>query len=144
MAKPTPNELAEELRFLVGALVRRARAETAGDDALPYPLRSLLRRLELDGPATTADLARAEQITPQTAGTFVARLESEGYVARREDPKDGRRVRLSLTAAGRKALAMTRASRQSWIATRIEEQLDPGEQRALVAAIPVLRKIVEG
>jgi DNA-binding MarR family transcriptional regulator len=144
MAKPTPNELAEELRFLVGALVRRARAETAGSDALPYPLRSLLRRLELDGPATTADIARAEQITPQTAGTFAAKLEGEGYIARREDPSDGRRVRLSLTAAGRKALATTRASRQSWIATRIEEQLEPDEQRALVAAIPVLRKIVEG
>jgi len=143
MARLTTDTMAEELRYVVGALVRRARAETSDGDALAYPLRSLLRRLELDGPGTTADLARAEQITPQTAGAFVAKLEAGGYVTRRDDPADARRRRVMLTPAGRKALAETRAHRQSWIAERIAEDLDSDEKRILAAAIPVLRKIAE-
>jgi DNA-binding MarR family transcriptional regulator len=144
MGRPTAEGLAEELRHLVSTLVRRARAETGAGDTLPYPLRSLLRRLESDGPRTTADLARAEQITPQTAGAFVARLEDEGLVARRADPHDGRRFSVSLTAAGRKAILATRASRESWIAQRIEERLDADERRALAAVLPLIRKIAEG
>ena len=143
MPRQTADELAEELRHAVSALVRRARAETASEDALPYPLRSLLRRLELDGPATTADLARAEQITPQTAGAFVARLEAEGHVARRDDAHDGRRRLVSITASGRKAIAVSRAHRQTFLAARIANRLDASEQRALAAALPLLRKLVE-
>jgi DNA-binding MarR family transcriptional regulator len=144
MARPTADQLAEDLRHLVGALVRRVRAETADDEALPYPLRSLLRRLELDGPATTADLARGEQITPQAAGAFVAKLEADGYVSRRDDAHDGRRRLVSVTAAGRKAIAVGRAHRRSWLAKRIGERLGADEQRTLVEALPVLRKLVEG
>jgi DNA-binding MarR family transcriptional regulator len=144
MARPTADELAEDLRNVVGSLIRRLRAETADDETLPYPLRAMLRRLELDGPATTADLARAEQITPQTAGAFVAKLEAEGHVVRRDDAHDGRRRLVSLTAAGRKAIAAGRAMRRSWLAKRIEEHLDGDDQRALAAVLPVLRKIVEG
>jgi len=43
---------------------------------------SVLKRLELGGPATTADLARAERITPQSMGALVATLESATYLAR--------------------------------------------------------------
>jgi DNA-binding MarR family transcriptional regulator len=142
--RPTADAVAEDLRHAVGALVRRVRAETADEDVLAYPLRSLLRRLERDGAATTADLARAEQITPQTAGAFVAKLEEDGYVTRRDDPADARRRLVSLTAAGRKILAEARSHRRSWIARRIEQELDADEKRALVAAIPVLRKLAEG
>ena len=143
MTRRTADDLAEELRQLVGSLVRRVRMETADDDVLPYPLRSLLRRVELAGPSTTADLARGEQITPQTAGAFVAKLEADGYVARRDDAHDGRRRLVSITPVGRKALAVGRAHRQSWLAKRIGEELTPDEQRALAGAITLLKKIVD-
>jgi DNA-binding MarR family transcriptional regulator len=142
MPRPTPDEVAEQLRHVVSALRRRARAE-GGEEVLPYPLRSILSRLDVEGPATTADLARAELITPQTAGALVARLEAEGLVTRRDDAKDGRRRVVTLTAAGRKAVAARRAERRSWLAHGIAEHLDAGEQRTLVAALALLRRIVE-
>jgi DNA-binding MarR family transcriptional regulator len=120
MGRPTPNELAEELRDVL----------------------STLRRLDVDGPATTADLARAELVTPQTAGALVAKLEEEGYVTRREDARDGRCRFVALTAAGRKAVAVRRAEKQSWFAQRIADHLDASEQRTLATALTLLRRII--
>jgi DNA-binding MarR family transcriptional regulator len=142
-ARWSNSGLAEELRHVLSALTRRARAETA-DETLAYPLRLMLRRLDIDGPATTADLARAELITPQTAGALVAKLEAEGYVARRDDARHGRRRLVALTAAGRKAVLARRAEQKGWLAQRIADSLDASEQRALAAALPLLRKIIGG
>jgi DNA-binding MarR family transcriptional regulator len=127
--------------MFVGAFKRRARSAYT-DPTLPYPQQCLLRRLELDGPATTADLARAELITPQTTGTFVAELEAAGHVVRRNDPHDGRRRVIVLTTAGRKALAERRISLDSWIARTIEQQLDAAEQRTLAGALVLLNKLL--
>src|SRR5277367_3883854 len=97
------DEIVERLMEVVVGLRRRARADHAGQK-LPYPRHAVLKRLEQGGSATTADLARAEQITPQAMGALVATLEEAGYVARREDAHDGRRRHVTLTPAGRKAL----------------------------------------
>ena len=142
MPRATADQIAEELRHAISALRRRVRVESERD-ALSYPLRSLLRRLE-DGAATTADLARAEHVTPQSAGALVAKLEDDGLVARKDDAGDGRRRLVAITAAGRKAIAARRADRQSWLAQRVATALDAGEQRQLAAALALLRKVVEG
>ncbi len=142
VARPTPDKLAEELQHVLSALRRRARAETA-DDELSNPLLLVLRRLEVDGPATTADLARAELVTPQTAGALVAKLEDTGYISRRDDTHDGRCRLVTLTPAGRKAIAGHRAERQSWFAQQIAHHLDASEQRTLATALTLLRKIID-
>jgi DNA-binding MarR family transcriptional regulator len=141
-SRASAEDLAEQLRQVMGPLLRRLRAEPA-EQALTYPLRSLLRRLEVDGPATTADLARAELITPQTTGALVAELETGGYVTRSDDANDGRRRVVALTAAGRKSMTDGRAARQSWLARRIADRLDADEQRTLATALALLRKIIE-
>src|SRR3954447_18681860 len=56
-------------------------------------------------PTTVADLARAEQVRPQSMGAVVASLEERGLVKRQRDRHDGRRVLLTVTRAG---LEMTR------------------------------------
>jgi DNA-binding MarR family transcriptional regulator len=143
MPRPTPSALAEELRDVLSALRRRARVETT-DEGLPHPHLLILRRLDIDGPATTADLARAELITPQTAGALVAKLEAIGHVMRRDDTDDGRCRFVMLTASGRKAVATCRAERQSWLAQQIADHLDASEQRTLATALVLLRRIVDG
>lgn len=134
------EHVAEQLRAVTGALVRRVRAESAGQ---PYswPQVSVLRRLETDGSMTTADLARAELIKPQTMGALVAELEDEGLVSRSDDAADGRRRLVSITPAGTRTLAERRAARQSWLARTIEAQLDAEEQASLLAALELLRRI---
>jgi DNA-binding MarR family transcriptional regulator len=141
MARPAPDEIAQELRQVVSALKRRWRSEVPGA-AVPYPQLLLLHRLEAEGPSTTADLARAERVTPQAAGELVAKLEAGGYVTRRDDANDGRRRLVTLRAAGRKALADGNAQRQSWLAQRIATSLDASEQQVLVTSLSLLRKLI--
>ena len=50
---------------------------------------------------TAAQLAKLEQISPQSIGATVPALESKGLIRRAPDPEDGRRVILFLTAMGR-------------------------------------------
>jgi len=108
---PRADEIVERLMDLVVGLKRRARADYAGQ-RLPYPQHAVLKRIENGGAAATADLARAELITPQAMGGLVTTLEEAGYVARRDDTEDARRRLVTLTAAGRKILAANRAARR--------------------------------
>ena len=133
---------ADELRHVAGALVRRLRSESAGQ-TFTWPQLSVLKRLETDGPLTTADLARAELITPQAMGALVAELEEAGYVKRTEDRADNRRRQVSITANGSRALAQGRAARQSWLAQALDTHLAPDEQRTLLDALALLRRIIE-
>jgi DNA-binding MarR family transcriptional regulator len=137
---PRADEIAEQLMDLVVGLKRRGRADYAGQ-ALPYPQHAVLKRLDKGGSATTADLARAELITPQAMGGLVAALEEAGYVVRRDDADDARRRLVALTAAGRKVLAANRAARQRWLASVVAEQFDADEQRTLAHALALLGKL---
>ena len=136
------DRAAEELRAVVRTLVRRVRTES-GDQTFTRPQGSVLKVLADGGPRTTADLARAEHITPQAMGTLVAELEDAGLVRRTRDPADGRRRPVSLTAAGRRAVEGQRARRQSWLAHAIHDTLDADEQRRLLAALPLLRRLAD-
>lgn len=135
----TPEQLAEELRELSVALKRHARAES-DDEGIPYPQLAVLKRLDADGPATTADLARGEAMTPQAMGAIVATLEAAGFATRRADANHGRKRLASITAAGRKALAANRVGRVRKTAALIAESFDKDEQRTLAAAFALLRR----
>jgi DNA-binding MarR family transcriptional regulator len=138
---PRADEIVEQLMDVVVGLKRRAHSDYAGQ-ALPYPQHAVLKRLEKASSATTADLARAELITPQAMGGLVAALEAAGHVARRADPEDARRRLVTLTPAGRKVLAANRAARHRWLASLVAEQFDADEQRTLVTALTLLGKLL--
>jgi len=55
----------------------------------------------LGGPATQRELAAAVQVEDQTMSRTVERLERSGYVERRRDDADRRRVVVTLTPSGR-------------------------------------------
>jgi DNA-binding MarR family transcriptional regulator len=88
--------LAGELRVVIGRLVRRAREEAHAGD-FTHAQKSVLLRLERDGPATVSMLARAEGVRPQSMRITVSALEAAGAVHGKPDPKDGRQTFLSLT-----------------------------------------------
>jgi DNA-binding MarR family transcriptional regulator len=135
------DEIVEQLMEIVVGLKRRAHGDYAGQ-TLPYSQHAVLKWLDQGGSATTADLARAELITPQAMGGLVATLEAAGYVVRRDDADDARRRLVTVTAAGRKALAANRAARHRWLATIIDEQFDTDEQRTVAAALALLSKLL--
>jgi DNA-binding MarR family transcriptional regulator len=99
-------------------------------------------RLAKDGPATTADLARAEGMKPQSMGATIAALEEMRMVERKPHPTDGRQMNIELTAKGAAVRESTRNAKRTWLAQAIA-QLDKQEQETLFAAGEIIRRLVE-
>lgn len=137
----TPEAIVTELTLAVGQLLRRLRAET-NPDGLTWSQTTTLARLERGGPTTTADLARAEAVKPQSMGATLAELEREGLVARHPHPTDGRQVLFALTDAGIEARRKRSAAKQKWLLAALGG-LDADEQRLLVSAIPLIKRLSE-
>jgi DNA-binding MarR family transcriptional regulator len=122
-------------------LYRRLRqTREVGDLSLPES--TALSRLDRQGPITAAELARLEQVSPQSIGATVQSLQDRQLIDRAPDPGDGRRMILSLTQAGRDAVYSKRTARTQQL-TRALATLAPEEQAQLVAAIPALRHLAE-
>ena len=139
---PMPLETAAtELSLAIGQLLRRLRAES-NPDGLTWSQTVALARLEKAGPTTTADLARAESVKPQSMGATLAELEREGLVARQAHPTDGRQVLFALTAEGIEARRKRSAAKQKWLLAAMAE-LDPDERRTLVSATALIRRLSE-
>ncbi|MFI5779937.1 MarR family winged helix-turn-helix transcriptional regulator [Nocardia sp. NPDC051570] len=123
-------------------ITRRAR-QTQTPGGLSLPERATLAQLDRGGPASSADMARAAQITPQAMGTTLTALEERGFVDRRRDPADGRRIIMSLTESGREMLRHKRDALSRQLAKALGEQFTAGELRALRAAAPLLERLGE-
>jgi DNA-binding MarR family transcriptional regulator len=125
----------------IGLLVRRVRAAAASHE-LSLTEAAVLARLAKDGPATTADLARAESMKPQSMGTTVAALEEMGLVERKPHPTDGRQVHIELTAQGAAVRKSARDAKRTWLAQAIA-QLDEEERETLFKAGEIIKRLVE-
>jgi DNA-binding MarR family transcriptional regulator len=136
-----PDAVGEALSQAVTALSRRLRQIHQGEDGPTMPESVAMTRLEESGPATSADLARAEQITPQSMGVTLAALESRGMVRRDRDPNDGRRIIYSLTPAGTEWKATRRNHRAELIAHALGGQFTPGEINQLAEAARLLDRL---
>jgi DNA-binding MarR family transcriptional regulator len=136
------SNLAAELRIVAGALARRLR-EQADEGDLTSAQKSVLLRLERDGPATGSALARAEAMRPQSMGAIVAALEAAGYVAGEPDPSDGRQTILSLTEHFREWVSAARAARQDWLVRTVQARLTAPERRQLADAVKLLKRLLD-
>jgi len=130
-----------ELSLVVGQLLRRLRAES-NPDGLSWSQTVALARLESAGPMTTADLARAESVKPQSMGATLAELEREGLVERKQHPTDGRQVLFALTGEGVGARRKRSAAKQKWLLDAMAK-LDTDEQQTLMSAAALIRRLAE-
>ena len=130
-----------ELLSVTGQLTRRLRA-VSNTRQLTWSQVSIMARLEEAGPMTTADLARAEAVKPQSMGATLAMMEAEGLVERRRHPTDGRQVLYALTDEGQEARRKVRVAKRDWLLGAVE-QLSPAEQKTLVAAVEIIRRLGE-
>jgi DNA-binding MarR family transcriptional regulator len=133
------DDAAVELRAVLGALYRRIR-QTKELGELSGPESSALSRLGHHGAMTAAELAKYERISPQSIASTVRGLVDKGLVERSDDPADGRRLILSLTAAGRDTVHHRRAARAEQL-HRALSALAPSERDQLLAALPALRRL---
>ena len=101
-----------------------------------------MARLANHGPATTADLARAEGMKPQSMGTTVAALEEMGMVERKPHPTDGRQVNIELTAKGAAVRNSAKDAKRTWLAQAIA-RLDEQDRETLFKAGEIIRRLAE-
>jgi DNA-binding MarR family transcriptional regulator len=135
------DKVAADLLGSIGELVRRARQVPLAQ-GLSMPERSALSLLERTGPAASSALARQAQITAQSMGATLAALRERGLVERQPDPQDGRRAVLSVTKAGRKALADKRNARSEQMAAVLRSgEFTPAELERLASAAPLIERL---
>jgi DNA-binding MarR family transcriptional regulator len=139
---PDVRQVAAALRLSIGLLLRRLR-QTPVDGGLTLPESSALSRLERGGPATASELAKLEQISPQSMGATLATLEGRGLVERRPHAADGRRIVLSLTRAGRQARRSRTDARTGQLAAALAGGFTRAELKQLMAAAPLLERLAQ-
>ena len=141
MARKTIEDEVLDFTQAIGLLVRRVRTAAASHE-LSLTESAVMGRLDKDGPATTAELARAEGMKPQSMGATIAALEERGLVERKPHPTDGRQVNLRLTAQGMAVRKSVRDAKRTWLAQAVA-QLDKKEQETLFAAAEIIKRLAE-
>lgn len=138
-SSPPLEATVTDLSLAIGQLLRRLRQEvnTAG---LSWSQMSALARLERAGAMTTAELARAEAVKPQSMGATLADLELDELIERQPHPTDGRQMLVSLTAKGLDMRRKRSLAKQEWLMAAVAK-LDPAEQQTLLSAVALLKRL---
>ncbi|GAC67297.1 MarR family winged helix-turn-helix transcriptional regulator [Gordonia soli] len=113
----------------------------ASSDRMSFSALSVMHTLSRRGPCRLSDLVGTEQIKQSALTTAVAKLESDGLLARRPDPADGRAALLSLTAAGRKVVSRRHSERAERM-TELLAELPPADRTRLLEVADVLDHVV--
>ncbi len=124
-----------ELRLLLGVMMRasvraieeRLAAREAPISALQYLIMTTLHY----HPLTLSDLSRKVQLDPSTVSTAVDALVRKGYLVRGQDPRDRRRMPLSLTESGTALLRTIPGLLHDDLLVDVMKQLGPARAAAL-------------
>ncbi|WP_433166790.1 MarR family transcriptional regulator [Kribbella sp. CA-247076] len=101
---------------------------------------SVLHTLQRGGPMRLTDLLKTEQLKQPALTSLVAKLEQDGLLERRPDPRDGRAMLLSLTREGRDVVDSRHANRVARL-TDLVDRLTDDERAALAGSMPVLSRL---
>jgi DNA-binding MarR family transcriptional regulator len=135
-----PTDLAARLRAAVTRLNRRLRSSSLG--GISPGQASALAMIERLGAPALNELAAAEQVRPPSMTRLVDALEHEGLVERRVDAADRRCLRVSLTPAGRKALAGIRNRKTAFLGARLAT-LSAEDRETIGRAVDLLERLSE-
>jgi DNA-binding MarR family transcriptional regulator len=141
VAAPTVFE--DAWQEFIGALKRaRGRSEPERSGGLTLAQYYLLEPLLEDGAARMSTLAAEAGVSKPVATRMIARLGEQGLVSRQVDSTDARAVSVTLTAAGRRAVATKRA----FVETRrhdLAEALDPEEREQAARLLLRLAAVID-
>ena len=143
IAQKSSEVAVEDFAMALGLLLRRIRADAPPElKEFSWTQKAVLSRLEKNGPATSADLARAEGVRPQSMSTALGLLEKKGLVERKAHPTDGRQINIKLTARGITLRRNTREATHAWL-SRVIAELDRQEQITLFKAGELFKRMAE-
>jgi DNA-binding MarR family transcriptional regulator len=141
MSASDPPELARDLRMAIGRVARRLRRMYAeADEGLSFLELAVLHRLDAAEPSSPGSLAEAEGVTGAAVAAALSQLERQRLVSRARAPEDGRRVIVTVTAAGRRALRKREVASLQGM-ERALRNLTTTDRDRLAAVIPLLEKV---
>lgn len=111
-------------------------------ERLSFTTLSVLHTLSRKGPLRLTELTATEQMTQPAMTQMVRRLEEDGLVERRADPRDGRAVLIQLTIRGAQIVEVRRAARVERLNSLLD-RLSPEERATIAAAMPALAHAIE-
>ena len=131
----------EQMIALVRAFGLHRPDETPCGKPVPVAEAHALMELARAQPLSQNDLVDRLRLAKSSVSRLVDLLEARGWVERRRDPRDGRAVRLWLTAGGQQAateLATARRVKFAHLLERIPEQERETVLRALATLVEAL------
>ncbi|GAA4203245.1 MarR family winged helix-turn-helix transcriptional regulator [Actinocatenispora rupis] len=146
MGEPAPDEAtvraADRVLSGVVRLGSRMRSERPRGTRLSMGMLGVLLRLAHRPEMMPGELAESIGAAPQSMTRILAGLEERGLVARRTDPRDRRASLVSLTDAGRDALAADGRARRTWLAAAMTG-LTPAERELLAIAGDLMDRLAD-
>ena len=130
-----------DLRVALGRVVRRLRQGHV-EGELTQSESSVLARLDRDGPATPGCLADLERIRPQAMGVTLGGLVERDLVTKRPDARDGRKVLMTITPAGRRLMTDRRSRTTERVAAALGG-FTTAERKRLMDVVPLLERLAE-
>lgn len=133
------DAITEQLERAIYRLYRAMRRQPALKDMSPQdPV--LLKQIARQPGITLGELATLERLRAPTITSHINRLTKSGLVLRTIDQNDRRRIGLSITPKGRRAIKLATTVRYAYLAEQLAA-LTEAEQIALAAAMPALTKL---
>ncbi|GAA3661928.1 MarR family winged helix-turn-helix transcriptional regulator [Microbacterium marinilacus] len=138
---PDLSSDASEIRSATFRLARRLRQQRAVKTMSDGQF-AVLVALKLHGPHTLTTLAEREGVTAPSMNRTVNHLEEEGYLTRRPDEADRRKVNIEITESGRSVIDETVHRPDEWLARLLAEV--PAEDRATLRdAARIILEVIE-
>ena len=132
--------VADALRPVLLRVGRELRREARAVGISPEQV-SLLVAIKYAPGVGVRELATRERISAPALTKHVDRLERDGLVTRTPSADDKRRIGLTLTDKGQRALRRVRSRRTAWLASRLRE-LSADQLAAVEAAIEPLSRLL--
>jgi DNA-binding MarR family transcriptional regulator len=132
--------IADALRPVLLRVGRELRREARAVGISPEQV-SLLVAIKYAPGVGVRELATHERISAPALTKHVDRLERDGLVTRTPSADDKRRIGLTLTDEGQRALRRVRSRRTAWLASRLRE-LSADELAAVEAAVEPLSRLL--
>ncbi len=132
---------ADSLRRSMARLNRVLRRLRADHGVSAAKLSVLGRLHRAGGPLTAVDLAKQENLQPQSLTRIIAELDELGLVMRRPDGADRRQILIEISPRGRELLVTDARAQNAWLAAAMAENLTGVEQGLLALATDLLDRL---
>jgi DNA-binding MarR family transcriptional regulator len=137
-----PTRDITQLRSQLMGVSRRLRHEATADDR-SWARLLVLGAIDRHGESATPSLLAADEgMRSSNLAAALRSLEARRLIVRTPDTEDRRKVRLRLSAAGRRFLDDSRARGERWLAEAINAYLTAGERAQLIKAGALLDRIM--